>query len=179
MTSGSTHWWSIGARLRVPAAAVLVLGAGAVVASCGGGGAPGASATTSSTSGSCTGVAGAHHARLVVEPSPGKVVARCVGFSGAGLAALKLLRESHIELGTQTFSFGVAVCQVDDVPAHYTQCLPSGADYWALFLSKNGRAWTSPSVGVSSITVPPGGSLGLRYDSPKGTPAPPPRPTPA
>ncbi len=138
-----------------------------------------ASNSVPSASGSCAGVPGAHHARLVVEPAAGDVISRCVGFAGKGLPALTLLKDSHIELGTQTFSYGVGICQVDNVPAHYTQCFPSGKDYWALFLSKNGRTWTSPSVGVSDITVPPSGSLGLRYDSPNGTAAPPPHPTPA
>jgi hypothetical protein len=167
--------------------AAVLAAAGIFAAACGTSGPPGAAAgasrspagASSGAPGSCARVPGVHHARLVVEPAAGRVVARCVGFRGKGMAALKLLEESHIEVGTQTFSFGVAICQVDDVPAHYTQCLASGQDYWALFLSTNGRTWTSPSVGVSDVTVPPGGSLGLRYDSPNGKPAPPPPPTPA
>lgn len=187
MVGGSFQRKSFGTRLRVPVIAALLPVAGIAAAACSSGSPPASAATAApdaasiavAASGSCTGVPGAHHARLVVELTAGKVVARCVGFSGKGIPALTLLKESHVELGTQTFSFGVAICQVDDVPAHYTQCLPSGQDYWALFLSTNGHTWTSPSVGVSDITVPPGGSLGLRYDSPNGTPAPPPHPTPA
>ncbi|HTX62832.1 MAG TPA: hypothetical protein VMD28_04295 [Acidimicrobiales bacterium] len=190
MVGGSSNCKSLGARLRASViVAALPVAALAGTAWCGGSlSAPPASATTSvratwsataPATGSCTGVPGAHHARLVVEPAVGRVVARCVGFSGKEIPALTLLKDSRLEVGTQTFSFGVAICQVDDVPAHYTQCLPSGRDYWALFLSANGRSWTSPSVGVSDIKVPPGGSLGLRYDSPNGTPAPPPHPTPA
>ena len=93
------------------------------------------------------------------------------------LPALSLLAKSHVELGTQTYSFGVAICQVDHVPAHYSQCLPSGQDYWALFVSSGGTPWTSPSAGVSDITVQPGDSPGLRYDPPTGTAAPPPPPS--
>lgn len=173
-----SHRSSLAARFRFPLALVLLGASGVAASACGSGGPPAASAT-GATSGSCSGVPGAHHARLVVEPSKDKVETRCVGFSGAGLPALKLLSKSHVEVGTQTFSFGVALCQVDDVPSHYSKCLPTGQPYWALFLSKNGRTWTSPSVGVSQITVPAGGSLGLRYDPPTGRPAPPPRPTPA
>jgi hypothetical protein len=179
MVSGPVHSSSLGARVRVPVVAALLLAGGAAAAACGTSSPPGSASTAAATSGSCTGVPGAHHARLVVETAAGKVLKRCVGFSGSGVQALKLLKKSGVELGTQAFSFGVAICQVDDIPAHYTQCLPSGQDYWALFVSKNGHKWTSPSVGVSEITVPPGGSLGLRYDSPNGTPAPPPHPTPA
>ena len=183
MVRDSAQWRSLCARLRIPLTASLLsvaLAAGAAGVAVAQGGNTDASASVASTtptSGSCTGVPGPDHARLVVETSAGKVVARCVGFSGRSLPGLKLLKESHIEFSTQAFSFGVAICQVDDIPAHYTKCLPTGQDYWALFLSTNGRTWTSPSVGVSDIKVPPGGSLGLRYDSPKGTPAPPPRPT--
>jgi hypothetical protein len=169
------------AVLRVPVAAALALAAGVAVAACGGSNPPSAASTHtgSSTSGSCGGVAGAHHARVVVEVSSHKIVQRCVGFTGSKIAALTLLHKSRVETGTQKYSFGVAICQVDNVPSHYTQCLPSGQDYWALFLSTDGHSWTSPSTGVSDISVPPGGSIGLRYDSPKGSPAPPPKPTPA
>jgi hypothetical protein len=176
---------AVGARVRGLFVGTLVLLFGLTAAACGSS-SPSTSASKSpaakpaaAQSGSCTGVPGTHHARLVVEPSPGKVLARCVGFSGKSLPALELLKKSGIQFGTQKFSFGVAICQVDHVPAHYTQCLPSGQDYWALFVSTNGRTWTSPSVGVSEIDVPPGGSIGLRYDPPTGTPPPPPHPTPA
>ena len=193
MVGGSSWYSSSGTRVRVPVMAAGLVAAGIFAAACGTSGPPGAASGASrspavapsgaagaaGSAGSCARVPGVHHARLVVEPAAGRVVARCVGFSGKDMAALKLLEESHLELGTQTFSFGVAICQVDDVPAHYTQCLASGQDYWALFLSTNGRTWTSPSVGVSDVTVPPGGSLGLRYDPPNGSPAPPPPPTPA
>lgn len=179
MVSNSTRWSSSRALARVLAVAALLFAGGIAASACGGASPPSATSTVGATTGSCTGVSGAHHARLVVEPSAGKVVARCVGFSGSGLPALKLIAKSRLEVGTQTFSFGVAICQVDNVPAHYSKCLPTGQDYWALFLSKNGRTWTSPPVGVSDITVPAGGSLGLRYDPPTGKPAPPPHPSPA
>jgi hypothetical protein len=169
----------LGARLRVVAVPALVLFGGSAIAACGSNAPSSSSPPALTASGSCSGVPGVHHARVVVETARGKVLARCVGFSGSRLPALKLLKKSQIEIGTQTYSFGVAICQVDTIPAHYSQCLPSGADYWALFLSKNGHTWTSPPVGVSDISVPPGGSLGLHYVSPNGTPAPPPRPTPA
>jgi hypothetical protein len=100
-----------------------------------------------------------------------------VAFSGAALPALTVLHSSGIELGTQKFSFGEAICQVANVPAHYSKCLPSGQDYWAVFLS-DGRTWTSPSTGVSQLSVKAGQWIGLRYDPPTGTPAPPPSPGP-
>ena len=170
----------LSAAARAGAVGLLMAVAGVAAAACGSSGPSATASAHVEASGSCTGVPGAHHARLVVEAAPGKLVQRCVGFSAkGGIPAMKLLADSHLELGTQKYSFGVAICQVDHVPSHYTQCLPSGQDYWALFLSTGGRRWTSPSVGVSDITVPAGGSLGLRYDPPTGTPAPPPPPSPA
>lgn len=136
-------------------------------------------ALTSSADASCSGVSGPHHVRVVVEASPSKVVSSCVGFSTTAISAVKALDKSHIELGTQTFSYGLAICQADDVPAHYSSCFSSSGPYWALFTSKDGAAWQQAQVGVGAITLDPGDSIGLRYDSQTGTAAPPPTPTPA
>ena len=138
-----------------------------------------AAVTTTTAAGSCSGVAGAHHARVVVESSASSVVERCVGFSTPTIAATKLLVAAHVSLGTQKYSFGLAICQVDGVPVHYSQCLPSGEPYWAMFVSRDGKPWTSAASGVSETSLRPGDSLGLRYDSPSGKAAPPPAPTPA
>lgn len=158
---------------RAAAGTAILVGLGIGAAACS---ATSPSTGASGSGGSCSGVTGAHHARVVVEPSAGDVVTHCVGFDSATVAATTLLDKSGFELGTQNYggSLGLAICQVDHVPAHYSQCLPSGADYWALFVSSNGKAWTSPPVGVSQVTLHPGDTLGLRYDSPQGNPAPPP-----
>ena len=165
------------ARGVLAVAAPLALAAGLSACSSSSSAASAKTAGTAAASGSCRGVSGAHHARVVVETAPGATSARCVGFSTPTVSALTLLGDAHVQLGTQKYSFGLAICQVDDVPAHYSQCLPKGQNYWALFVSNNGKPWTSPSVGVSDITVAPGGSLGLRYDPPTGTAAPPPPPS--
>lgn len=166
-------------RSRTARAAVAILGTiglAAALSACSSSSSPGSADTASA---SCSGVSGPHHARVVVEVSPSKIVSRCVGFAATSIGAVSLLDASHLELGTQQFSFGLAICQIDDVPAHYSQCLPSGADYWALFVSQGGKAWTNPTVGVSDITLHDGDSLGFRYDSPNGNPAAPPAPSPA
>lgn len=171
------------ARPRRPMTVSAAAGVGAALAlaACGGGSShsAAASASTTSTSASCTGVPGAHHVRVVVETSPSSVLQRCVGFSSPAITATAVLSDAHVTLGTQNYSFGLAICQVDGVPAHYSQCLPSGKPYWALFVSRNGAAWASATVGISGTSLQPGDSLGLRYDSPTANPAPPPAPTPA
>ena len=167
---------------RTVAAAAASLGAAVMLTACGGGTSHAASSRSQAnrdSSRSCAGLSGFHHARVVVEVSPSSVLQRCVGFTSSTIPAEALLSDAGVTLGTQRYSFGLAVCQVDDVPAHYSQCLPLGKPYWALFVSHAGTAWTSQSTGISDITLGPGDSLGLRYDSPAGNPAPPPAPTSA
>ncbi len=167
---------------RALGAAAAAAGLALALAACGSGSShSSASAAPASThsSGSCTGVPGAHHARVVVETSPSAVLQRCVGFSSPTVSAVGLLSDAHVTIGTQKYSFGLALCQVNGVPAHYSQCLPSGKPYWALFVSRRGAAWTSASAGISDTTLHPGDSLGLRYDPPTGNAAPPPAPSPA
>lgn len=153
------------------ALAALVVGGGVVLGACGGGKAPAASPTTTH---GCAHPGDPHTANLVVEPSAGSVLRRCVGFSSSTIKAMALVKGSGVEVATQDYgSLGAALCQVDDTPAHYAKCLPAGKPYWAIFVSRSGAAWSSPPTGIGSITLHPGDSLGLRYDSPSGKPAPP------
>ncbi|MGH9122541.1 MAG: hypothetical protein ACRDYC_11475 [Acidimicrobiales bacterium] len=143
----------------------LVVGAVAALSACGSTpSAPGAAACSSNPD----------HVTVVVQSSSSHTVQRCVGFSGAGINALAALRSSGIEMGTQTYSFGTSICQLDNVPAHYSTCLPSNAPYWALFDAQPGKTkWASPIVGVSDVTLTNGAALGFRYDPQTGTAAPP------
>ncbi len=134
-------------------------------------------ASNGGSSGSCTGVSGEYHARVVVETSVSSILQRCVGFSTPSISATTLLSDANVTLGTQKYSFGLAVCQVDGVPAHYTQCLPPGKPYWAMFVSHSGGAWVSAPSGISDTTLSAGDSLGLVYDPPTNNPAPPPAKT--
>jgi hypothetical protein len=169
-----------GGVMKFKALLAMVILAGLALGACSSSGTTTSASTATTVSGSCTGVPGKSHARVVVEVDSSKIVERCVGFSGSSIPATKLLTESKIEIGTQTYSsLGLALCQVDNVPAHYSKCFSSTGNYWATFLSTDGHTWTSPSVGISSILVPAGGSLGLRYDPQTGTPAAPVGPTPA
>jgi len=162
---------------RAGAAVTSLLGLAAMMSACSSTTSP--VATSASATASCSAVSGTHHARVVVEASPSHVVSSCVGFSAATISAVKLLDKSDIEFGTQSYSYGLAICQADNAPAHYSSCFSSTGPYWALFTSKDGAAWVAAQVGVSDVTVSPGDSVGLRYDSQTGTPAPPPAPGPA
>ncbi|MGH9131187.1 MAG: hypothetical protein ACRDWV_05820 [Acidimicrobiales bacterium] len=111
---------------------------------------------------------------VVIQSSPSESTSECVPVGASGeISGLAALKAAKVEIGTQSYSFGLAICQVDEVPAHYSQCLPAGKPSWALFVSRHGGAWASASTGVSGITLKASDSLGLRYDSPKGTALPP------
>ena len=124
---------------------------------------------------SCSGVKGAHHAWVVVQHLDNKVVRKCVGFDAGADAGLDLMKASGIEYQTQHFSFGDAVCQVDNEPKTFSQCLPQNAPYWAMFVY-DGSAWKSPEVGVSDVKLIDKQALGWRYTQPDASPAPPPAP---
>lgn len=139
----------------------------------------------------CAQAASAHHAGIVVELGDGQVVHQCVGFETPTVTALAVLQASGIEYKTQTYGgLGAAVCQIDNEPANYTQCLPSSGSYWVFFVSRAGGAWTNSAQGVSNATVSDSDAVGFRYDplggadpppvSPAGTcPVVQPTPTPA
>ena len=141
----------------------LAVGAVAALSACGSStpSAPGAAACSSNP----------NHVTVVVQSSASNTVQRCVGFSGANISGISALTKSGIEVGTQTYSFGVGICQLDNIPAHYSTCLPANQPYWALFTAQAGKAWVSPSTGVSDITLSNGDYLGFRYDPQTGTAA--------
>ena len=124
---------------------------------------------------SCAGVKGAHHAWVVVQHLNGAVVEKCVGFDADSDPGLDLMKASGVEYQTQHFSFGDAVCQVDNEPKTFSQCLPQNAPYWAMFVY-DGSVWKSPEVGVSDVKLTDKQALGWRYTQPDASPAPPPAP---
>jgi hypothetical protein len=158
------------------APALVAVASAAVLAGCGGSSASSGQHAAGDRSGSahsCT--ASKHGAGVVVQPSKTRTVKRCVGFDGKTIPAVTLVQRSGVEVQFKDFGgkLGKSVCQAAHVPAHYTKCLPAGKPYWAVFIARGGKSWAAPPVGLSSITLHPGDSLGLRYDSPKGKPAPP------
>jgi hypothetical protein len=170
---------SVSTSGRLARSGLLAAGAAALAATlagCGGssGGSGGrAAGKTAAAEHSCA--ASKHRAGLVVQPSATKTLRRCVGFGTASIAAVELLKHSNVQVQFQDFGkkLGLSACQVAHVPAHYKKCLPAGKPYWAVFVARGGKAWTAPPKGLSSITLHPGDAIGLRYDSPKGKPAPP------
>ena len=144
------------------------------VVACGSGSSPGGSAA-SPPAASCAGVKGAHHAWIVVQHLSGAVVQKCVGFEADTEPGIDLMKAAGIEYQTQHFSFGDAMCQVDNEPAQFTQCLPANAPYWAMFVF-SGSAWTVPDTGISGVSFHDKDALGWRYTQPDASPAPPPAP---
>jgi len=119
---------------------------------------------------SCAQLPASKAVKVVVEPSAHKVISGCTEIGASPMGALALLKKAHIELGTQKFSFGLALCQVDYVPAHYVECLPAKADYWGVYVAKAKGKWVASSVGISDVRLSRGESLGLRYVPPVNNP---------
>ena len=151
-------------------AALATISMSLLISACGGGGGGSGTTPTATCSGS------GHHVEVVVETGTHQVVDRCVSFTGAEIKGETALHRSKIESFSQHFSYGDAVCQIDNEPKSYTTCFPSGQPYWALFLWSGSGKWKSASTGIGEVLLKSGQALGWRYDSSSGTAAPPPRP---
>jgi hypothetical protein len=157
-------------KLRKPASAGLAGLVFLVVAACGGG-----SATTGGSS--CVNGSAPNKAYLVVQHQAGGTVQRCVGFTGAQIAGDELLKVSGVKYATQHFSFGDAVCALDNEPKSFDSCLPQGAPYWALWTESKGGAWQQAQVAFTALKLGPGDSMGWRYTpQTESNPSPPPAP---
>jgi len=125
----------------------------------------------------CAQAGDASRVSLVVEHGDGRVVRRCVGFNGSTTTALAILETSGLETGLLSYgALGTAICQIDNEPARYSDCLPSSGSYWVLFVARAGGAWSDSARGASSVTVADGDDVGFRYDPQTGADPPPPSP---
>ena len=129
-----------------------------------------AAATPSPT---CTGGSSTFHAYVVVQHLDGTIKQRCVGFSGS-ITGKQLMDQSGIVYQTQTFSFGLGVCAVDNEPKQYSECFPKGQPYWDLFIEHAG-AWSAAQSAFDQVQVQDKDALGWRYvQAADASPSPPP-----
>ena len=145
-----------------------------LVAGCGS--AAGSSAGAASSGTACVNAGAAHKAYLVVQHADGKVVNKCVGFAAAQINGEDLMKQSGIEYQAQTFSFGKAVCQLDDEPAQFSECFPKDKPFWALYELVGGQPWVQAQTAYTQVDLKDGDALGWTYASPTASPAPPPLP---
>ncbi len=141
-----------------------------VIAACGG------STPTSQASptNSCVNASAAHHAFVVVQHLTGATFQKCVGFAGDTINGQALMDQSGLEYQSQTFSFGKAVCQIDNEPTSYPKCFPDNKPYWSLFI-ETGGAWASAANGYTTINLHDKEALGWHYvQATDPSPAPPP-----
>lgn len=132
------------------------------------------SAASSSPSSSCVNVGAPHHAYVVVQHLSGATFQTCVGFSGDTIDGATVMYQSKIEVQTQTYSFGLGVCQLDNEPKSYAQCLPSKGPYWSEWVEVAG-AWSMGQTDYPRVTLHDKEALGWRYeDQSNPSPAPPP-----
>jgi hypothetical protein len=148
--------------------AALVAALGLLLTGCGAT-SPNSGASAQAT---CAGDSAPHHAYLIVTHADGKSVQRCVAFSGAEIGGSAVMKDSHLEYATQSFSFGPAICQIDHEPASYTQCLSSSGPYWSLYVYSGGQ-WKEASKGYAETDLANGGAMGWIFETStsKQTPA--------
>ncbi|MGH7764396.1 MAG: hypothetical protein ACREOM_08275 [Candidatus Dormibacteraceae bacterium] len=145
----------------------LVLGAGSGCGST-------TTTATSSPAGTCVNASAPHRAYIVVEHLSGATTQKCVGFSTDTIDGQSLMDTSKIEYQAQTFSFGKAVCQVDNEPKTFDKCFPTNQPYWALFVETNGT-WAQAANGYTQLALHDKDAIGWHYVQPADpSPAPPP-----
>jgi len=152
------------------ASATLALTLAAVTAC---GGPPAASQASPATS--CVNASAAHHAYVLVQhAAAGHQLQKCVGFTGETIDGQTLMDESGIQYQTQTFSFGKAVCQIDNEPTQYAKCFADSGPNWVLFVDSGGT-WTEAQTGYGQVTLHDREALGWEYTA-AASPMPPPLP---
>ena len=115
--------------------ATLALALIGAITACGGSPA----AATASPASTCVNAPAPRHAYVVVEHLSGTTVQACVGFTTDAIDGQTLMDRSGIKYQFQKFSFGSAVCQIDNEPPQYNQCFPQGKPYWSLFTETGGQ----------------------------------------
>jgi hypothetical protein len=154
----------------------LALGTGTLstlISACGGS----ASTSSASPASSCVNAGAAHRAYVVVQHTSGATVQKCVGFAGDTIDGQALMDQSGIAFQTQTFSFGKAICQIDNEPPQFDKCLATSGPNWSLFIESSG-AWTVAQTGYTdpAVILHDKDALGWRYIAYEPTPSPPPLP---
>ncbi len=139
------------------------------IAACGGS----PSNTGSTSSSGCVNASAPHRAYVVVQHLSGTTLQRCVGFSGDTIDGQSLMDQSKVGYAAQTFSFGKAVCQIDNEPKTFTQCFPQNQPYWSLFI-ETGGAWAQAQNGYTQVTLHDKEAMGWHYVVQNASPAPPP-----
>ena len=153
----------------IGASATLVLALAGTITACGG--SPGTAAASPST---CVNASAPRHAYVVVEHLSGSTVQACVGFSTDAIDGQTLMDRSGIKYQFQKFSFGSAVCQIDNEPPQYSQCFPQNQPYWALFIESGGK-WAPAASGYTAAVIKDKEALGWHYvQAADPSPAPPP-----
>jgi hypothetical protein len=125
----------------------------------------------------CVNASAPHHAYVVVQHSSGATVQKCVGFAGDTIDGQSLMDQSGITFQTQTFSFGKAVCSIDNEPAQYEKCFASSGPNWSMFIDSNG-SWAVGQTGYADpkVILHDKDALGWRYIAYEPSPSPPPLP---
>jgi hypothetical protein len=136
------------------------------------GGSPSTGSGPASPTSTCVNAGAPHFAYVVVQHQAGTTVQKCVGFTGDSIDGSALMDQSGVEFATQTFSFGKAVCQIDNEPAKYDKCFADTGPNWSLFIDA-GSSWTTAQTGYTQVTLHDKDALGWRYTADQNASPPP------
>jgi hypothetical protein len=160
-----THLIRTSATLALALATLIV-----AITACGGS----PSTATTSPASTCVNAAAPHHAYVVVQHLSGTTVQKCVGFTTDTIDGQTLMDQSKIQFETQTFSFGKAVCQLDNEPAQFTKCTSPTQPYWSLWVETASK-WDYAQSAYTDVKLHDKEAMGWRYVQPTDpSPAPPP-----
>jgi len=117
-------------------------------------------------------------AQVIVQYAPGDIDVNPITFNApiSGLVALEL---TSLEIITQDFGWGIAVCSIEGVGCPVDDCFCDDSKYWD-YSFWDGSTWQSYGVGATESTVYDNAIEGWRWGEETGNPIPPPAvaPTP-
>jgi len=111
-------------------------------------------------------------AQVIVQYAPGDIDVNPITFNApiSGLAALEL---TGLEIITQDFGWGIAVCSIEGVGCPADDCFCDESKYWD-YSFWDGNTWQSYGVGAADSTVYDNAIEGWRWGEETGNPIPPP-----
>lgn len=107
---------------------------------------------------------GLNAADIVVDFGDGRTIVRRVSFAEPTISGLQALQRSGLALTTVDFSFGTAVCAIEDVGCPATNCFCDANQFWG-YKFWDGAAWQGYMTGAGSSTIADGAVEGWAWGS--------------
>lgn len=110
-------------------------------------------------------------ADVVVDFGDGRTITRRVTFTTPTISGLQALQLSGLELTTVDFSFGTAICAIEDVGCPATNCFCNANQFWG-YKFWDGAAWQDYMSSVSGSSIADGAVDGWAWGPSDSNPPP-------